>query len=323
LDRVTARALEPFVVETQYRERVWGGSNLRPTAEGKTPIGEAWMIYEENTVASGPDQGRTLADVAAEYGEALLGSGPFERTGSRFPLLIKLLDCNDWLSIQVHPDDAQAVELEGRGQFGKTEAWHIIQAAPGAQIISGLKPGTTTEEMARAMRDGTIADLAEYMPLDPGDTVLVKARTVHALGPGLFVYEVQQTSDITYRIYDWGRPQAAGRALHIEQSIRVSNPTEHCERVPARPHPREGARRLVSSAYFELALAASGGSPLAMDTHGESFHAVTVIEGECRIESAGEPRTLGLYDTAVVPASCGTYSIVPRGQVRALVAWVD
>jgi mannose-6-phosphate isomerase len=323
LDRVTTAALEPFVVETQYRERVWGGSNLRPAAEGRTPIGEAWMVYEENTVASGRHEGRTLAGLAAQYGAALLGTKPLERTSTRFPLLIKLLDCNDWLSIQVHPDDAQAVELEGEGQFGKTEAWHIIQAAPGGQIISGLKPGTTPGEMARAMRDGTIADLADYMPLDPGDTVLVKARTVHALGPGLFVYEVQQTSDITYRVYDWDRPQAAGRALHIEQSVRVSDPAAHCERVPAQQGAGDGVRRLVSSAYFDLALAESGSAPLEMDTRGESFHAVTVIEGECRIESTGESRTLALYETAVVPASCGRYSIVPVGRVKALAAWVD
>jgi mannose-6-phosphate isomerase len=323
LDRGNATALEPFVVETQYRERVWGGSNLRPAAEGKTPIGEAWMVYEENTVASGRHEGRALADLAAEYGAALLGTKPLARTGTRFPLLIKLLDCNDWLSIQVHPDDAQAVELEGEGQFGKTEAWHVVQAAPGAQIIAGLKPGTTPGEMARAMRDGTIAGLAGYMPLERGDTVLVKARTVHALGPGLFVYEVQQTSDITYRIYDWDRPQAAGRALHIEQSVRVSDPAARCERVPAQNNAGGGLRPLVSSAYFDLSLAESSSAALEMDTRGESFHAVTVIEGECRIESAGEARTLALYDTAVVPASCGAYSIVPVGRMKALVAWVD
>jgi mannose-6-phosphate isomerase len=139
-----------------------------------------------------------------------------------------LLDCNEWLSVQVHPDDALAAELEGPGHFGKTEAWHILRAEPGARIISGLLPGTTSEEMARAIRDGTIAGMAEYMPLQQGDTVLTRARTIHALGPGLFVYEVQQTSDFTYRIYDWGRPQGAGRVLHVEQAIRASDPTAHC-----------------------------------------------------------------------------------------------
>ena len=173
------------------------------------------------------------------------------------------------------------------------------------------------------MRDGTITDLAEYMPLDPGDTVLVRARTIHALGPGLFVYEVQQTSDITYRVYDWDRPQEAGRALHIEQAVRVSDPAAQCERVPAQDYPDDGVRHLVSSAYFVLALAQSGAAPLGMNTRGRSFHAVTVIEGECRIEGAGEPRTLTLYETAVVPAACGPYSMVPVGRVRALVAWVE
>jgi mannose-6-phosphate isomerase len=311
------------VIETQYRERVWGGDNLRPAAEGATPTGEAWMVYEENTVASGAHAGRTLGDLAAEYGAALLGTKPLERTGPRFPLLIKLLDCNDWLSVQVHPDDAQAIELEGPGQFGKTEAWHILQAAEGARIISGLKSGTTPDEMARAIREGTIADLAEYLPLDQGDTVLTRARTIHALGPGLFVYEVQQTSDITYRVYDWGRPQGAGRALHIEQAIRVSDPTARVERVPAPHYSGDGLRRLVKCDYFDLGLAESRGAALEIDTRGESFHAVTVIQGECRIEGSGEARTLVPYDTAVIPASCGPYSIVPVGNVQALVAWVD
>jgi mannose-6-phosphate isomerase len=323
LDRVTAESLEAFVVETQYRERVWGGDNLRPAAEGATPIGEAWVVYEENRVASGKHEGRTLGELASEYGAALLGTRPLERTGTRFPVLIKLLDCNDWLSIQVHPDDAQAVELEGPGHFGKTEAWHILQAGHGARIIAGLKPGTTPDEMARAIREGTIKGLAEYMPLERGDTVLTRARTIHALGPGLFVYEVQQTSDITYRVYDWDRPQAAGRALHIEQSVRVSDPAAQCERVHAQDGAGDGVRRLVSSVYFDLALAESSGAPLELDTRGESFHAVTVIEGECRIESAGEARTLGLYETAVIPASCGRYRIVPVGRVKALAAWVD
>ena len=323
MDRVTAESLEAFVVETQYRERVWGGDNLRPAVEGATPIGEAWVVYEENRVASGKHEGRTLGDLASEYGAALLGTKPVERTGTRFPLLIKLLDCNDWLSVQVHPDDAQAVELEGPGSFGKTEAWHILQAGHGARIIAGLKPGTTPGEMARAIREGTIEGLVEYMPLQRGDTVLTMARTIHALGPGLFVYEVQQTSDFTYRVYDWGRPQGAGRALHIEQAIRVSDPAAQCEHVPAQGYSGDGVRRLVSSAYFDLVLAESRGEALRMDTRGESFHAVTAIEGECRIEGAGEPRTLAPYDTAIIPASRGQYSIVPMGSASALVAWVD
>jgi mannose-6-phosphate isomerase len=209
-------------LEPLYDPRVWGGQRLKPSPE--KPIGEAWVVYECNPIAGGPYAGRTLAEIAAERGADLVGRQAFERTGRRFPLLIKLLDCADWLSIQVHPNDEQAIQLEGSGQFGKTEAWHVLEAEEGAQLIAGVKPGTAAEELAQAIRSGNIEAYSQYHTVHAGDTIFMPAGLMHALGPGLLLYEVQQTSDLTYRVFDWNRPASAGRPLHIEQSVAVTNP---------------------------------------------------------------------------------------------------
>jgi mannose-6-phosphate isomerase len=312
--------LAPFQLTPDFRERVWGGQRLRP---GAPPIGEAWVVYEHNRVATGPCAGRTLGEVAAHApsGEALLGRRAGRQWGARFPLLIKLLDCADWLSVQVHPDDAQAVRLEGPGHFGKTEAWHILEADPGAQIISGVRPGATAEMLAEAIRHGTLPELAQYAAARAGDTILVPAGTIHALGPGLFLYEVQQASDITYRVFDWNRPASDGRQLHIEKSLAVANPAATGQPVPLPALDDTGRARLVSCEYFTLELI-GGEAPVALDTAGESFHALTVIDGAAVVESGGGALALGRLDTAVVPAATGAYRVRPDGKFRALVSSV-
>jgi mannose-6-phosphate isomerase len=241
------------------------------------------------------------------------------RTGLRFPLLIKLLDCQDWLSVQVHPDDEQAARLEGPGQFGKTEAWHILEATPGARLISGLRPGMTAEVLAQAVRQGTLTDLAQYLEVRAGDTVFTRAGTVHALGPGLLLYEVQQTSDITYRVFDWNRPPSAGRELHVEKSLAVIDPAATGRAEPAPALTDGGAQTLTRCEYFHLELLYAASSPVRRDTRGESFHALTVIEGEAALEGEGWTGRLARFETAVIPAMCGEYVVRPNGpSVRAL-----
>ena len=299
-----------------YHERVWGGRRLRASTP---PIGEAWVIHEDNRVVGGPHAGRTLAELASAFGEVLLGRRPIAQGAARFPLLIKLLDTSDWLSVQVHPNDEQAVRLAGPGQLGKTEAWHILEADRGAQLISGLRPGTTREALEAAIREGTVADLARYLPVAAGDTVFLAAGTVHALGPGLLLYEVQQTSDITYRVFDWNRPQSAGRALHIEQSLAVADPALGGE-VQPRPASRTGALSpLVSCPYFALGQVFG---PATLDTGGESFHAVTVVTGEATIAGAGWQQRLSRFESVVIPAACGAYTVRAATTTRTLVARV-
>lgn len=303
----------------QYHRRVWGGQRLKPSPD---PIGEAWIVYEGDLVASGSDAGHTLAELAVQYGSALLGPRAVARTGTRFPILIKLLDTADWLSVQVHPNDEQAARMEGADQFGKTEAWHILQADSDARLICGVRPGTSSETIRDAIRDGTILDLAQYVPVQSGDTVFVRAGTIHALGPGLLLYEVQQTSDITYRVFDWNRPQSAGRALHIEQSLAVSDPEATGQPLPEPALSDDARATLVTCPYFTLELVGGETSLVELDTGGESFHALTAIEGEIMVETPAGVEKLGLYETVIVPAACGAYRLLPQGRFRALKASV-
>jgi len=264
-----------------------------------------WAVHESNIVADGDQAGNTLANLVEQYGEDLLGTKVTRRIGKRFPILIKLLDCNQWLSLQVHPDDQQAEELEGAGQLGKTEAWYFFDAAENAEILCGTKDGINGADIERTVRDGTILDCSNRVSVREGDYVLIPAGTIHALGPGLLVYEVQESSDITYRVFDWNRPASTGRKLHIEQSIQVINPTLHSEVRPA----GEGGSTLVTCEYFTLEKIVPSDSIILADTSGESFHALTVIEGTARVEGQGWSVDLAQYESLMIPACSGAYTI--------------
>jgi mannose-6-phosphate isomerase len=305
----------------EYRDYVWGGQRLRP---GQLTA-EAWIVYEGDRIANGPLHGLTLAEAAQQFGGDLLGQKAMVRTGARFPLLIKILDCNAWLSVQVHPNDEQARQLEGPDQFGKTEAWHVLEATDGAQLIAGVTEGTSAEALAAAIRSGTIVDHVQYRTARTGDTIFMAAGTLHALGPGFLIYEVQQTSDITYRIFDWNRPASAGRALHIKQAVAVTNPqgTGHIQPIgDLRP---DEQRQLVQCPYFTLELLAAQSQLLALNTRGASFHAITVIDGQSTIECGEEGVTLNRFETVLVAAHTGAYQLRPIGPqgVRALKVGVD
>lgn len=298
-----------------YQDYVWGGNRLRP---GQSPTAEAWVIWEEDQIESGPLAGRTLGEVAIEFGEALLGAKGMNHTGTRFPLLIKLLDCAQWLSLQVHPNNEQAVQLEGAGQFGKTEAWHILEAQPDATLIAGLKPNTSAETLANSIRNGTIIDHVQYANIRAGDTVYMPAGTLHALGPGLLVYEVQQTSNWTYRVYDWGRPQTEARKLHIDKSIQVTRADFAAPIIPM-PACEDGSRqKLIECEYFTLELLCASRNTIELDTQHESFHAITLIEGKAMLRTGNESLELDKFQTAVIPANTGSYQFEPLTDCRAL-----
>ena len=301
-------------LKPEYRDYVWGGQRLRP---GELTA-ESWVIYENDLITSDPLVGMTIGAAAVQYGAELLGKKGIEHNGNQFPLLIKLLDCAQWLSLQVHPNDQQAVQLEGPGNNGKTEAWFVLDAAPEAKIIAGVQTGTTAEDLAQAIRQGTILDVAQYIPVKTGDTIFMPAGTIHALGPGLLVYEVQETSDITYRVFDWNRPQTSTRKLHIEKSLAVANPAARSEAVPLPVLPDGQAHRLCQSEFFTLDILNSQSQPLTLNTSGSSFHALTVIEGSARISSGGETILLHKFDSLIVPAATGEYVLEPLGGFLAL-----
>ncbi|HEX7491293.1 MAG TPA: type I phosphomannose isomerase catalytic subunit [Candidatus Limnocylindrales bacterium] len=311
-----------LLLEPQYRERVWGGQKLKAASP---PVGEAWVACGPSRVVNGTLAGRTLEDVASEHAPALLGSVVAGRFGPRFPLLIKLLDCADWLSVQVHPNDEQAGRMAGPAESGKTEAWYFIACEPGAQSMIGVRPGVTAPDLASAIRDGRILEVAESLPIEAGDSVLIPAGTLHALGPGLLLYEVQQASDITYRVYDWGRSVSVGRKLHIDESVAVTLAVPHEPVRRPRPVGETGSAPAIECPYFDLDVlgVSPSGGPLAGDTAGRSCHVLTVVDGMAEVQRGTETVRLHRFETVVVTGEAGSYQIVaddePATLLRAVV----
>ncbi len=304
----------------EYRDYLWGGNRLRPEV---VPTAEAWVIYEEDRVANGSLSGYTLAEVAQQFGKDLLGEVPYQRTGNRFPVLIKLLDCAQWLSLQVHPNDNQARLLEGPEHYGKTEAWHIIDSARDAQLIAGIKPGTTSEILTDAIRKGTVLDWVQYHAVHEGDSIFMPPGTLHALGPGLLLYEVQQTSDLTYRVYDWGRPQTSTRKLHIEKSLAVVNPKVEIKPIPLAISTTEERKTLITCPYFTLEYIQGTDQFINMNTKRQSFHAITITKGEAIITADGESDHLQPFESVLIPAFCEEYEIHLRGTTTLLKSSVE
>ncbi|TDF96318.1 type I phosphomannose isomerase catalytic subunit [Paenibacillus piri] len=217
----------PLLFQPEMKERVWGGRALEQFGltlpEG--PIGEGWMIGDHpngtTKVINGEWAGLGLDQLREQYGKDIFGSKGFSAKTGRFPLLIKLLDCQDDLSVQVHPNDDY--DRLPQGELGKTEMWYILDAKPGAKIIYGLQDGATREQLAEAIADNRIMDCLREITVERGDSFYIPAGTVHALGAGVLVAEIQQNSDSTYRLYDYNRLGLDGkpRELHIEDSLNV------------------------------------------------------------------------------------------------------
>ena len=313
----------PLSLAPEYRDYVWGGSRLRPDV---VPTAEAWIIFAGNRIASGPYAGRVLSDLSSEFGVDLLGSKAVAQTGNRFPVLVKILDCAQWLSLQVHPNDEQAQKLEGEGFFGKTEAWHVLETEPNVELIAGIKPNITAEQLTAAIQSKSekTLELVEKVKVVPGDTLFMHPGTVHALGPGMLIYEIQQTSDITYRVYDWGRPETETRKLHIEKAVAVSNP--NAVSLPVKPPQMEDGEvtTLTQCQYFQLDEIRVGEKTVRMETRGESFHGLTVIEGQVQVsaDAKREAFVLNKFETLLIPACCGAYQIQPLQKSRVLKASV-
>jgi mannose-6-phosphate isomerase len=310
-----------LILDPQYRERVWGGQLLR---RSDPPTGEAWIAFGPSVVQNGPEAGKTLDELVASRGADLMGSAVARQYPKRFPILVKLLDCADWLSVQVHPNDEQARRLVGPDAFGKTEAWYFLEVEPGARILAGVRPDASHAMLAAAIRDGSVLDVAEDVEIRSGDALLIPAGTLHALGPGLLVYEIQQASDTTYRAYDWGRPQSGGRQLHIEESAEVAEPIGPADRIHPEVAAETGAAPAIDCPLFQVDLVrVSPSNPWSSSARGLSFHVITVISGTAELACGDERVRLGKFQTAFVAGSAAAYEIrALDGQVGLLIARV-
>jgi len=293
-----------------FDERPWGVRDLRPvyTKIVKEPIGESWLTWGDSCIANGPFAGRTLGDIAREYRRDLVGSAAVYE--DRFPLLVKFLFSAEKLSVQVHPDDAGAQRV---GQpYGKTECWYVLRAEDGAQVALGLRTGTTLVEFENSIRENRAEELLNWISVYAGDMLYVTAGTVHTIGGGMTLVETQQSSDITYRLYDYGRP----RELHIKDGIAAikldSNAGKVVRDVEGDPSV------LVRSLFFEVEKMKLH-EPLQAYVSHESPHIVVAIDGAGIIESTGmEPISFAKGEAVVVPASVPRYTVRPQWELEVM-----
>jgi mannose-6-phosphate isomerase len=296
---------------------VWGGRSLA-TKLGKSlpddqPYGESWEVSDHplhrSVVSEGSLAGTTLRQLMETRRDELLGPNSTQTT---FPILVKFLDCSDWLSVQVHPDE-EAVKRLWPGEGSKTEAWFVLDTEPGSRIYAGLKPGVGEREVRVALQAGTVADCLHSFEPKPGDCVFLPAGTVHAVGGGVLMAEVQQTSDATFRLFDWNRRDAQGNArkLHIEESLA----SIHWNQGPVEP--RTGSCDLVRCKYFELnQLHITDSLPL---TSSHKLPAIVlVLDGEGTLEFDGHSSSVHPGQTWLVAAECPRVSIQPHSQITIL-----
>lgn len=302
----------PLVLAPTLVARPWGGRRLAPLLGLAAPadaVGEAWLVGPDSVVADGV----RLDDLAAAHGAAFVGDVPMRRHGARMPLLVKLLDAAEPLSVQVHPDDAYAARFEAAsGHLGKTEAWLVLAAEPGASVAWGFARRVSAAEVRAAAADGSLTRLLHERRVAAGDVVVNEAGVVHAIGAGVLVYEVQQASDLTYRLDDYGRRDAHGRLrdLHLDQALAVA----HLDAAgdPARIERLDDGRDLLAcTSAFRLERWRPGsvdGATAAGRVEPRSLEVWTLLAGGAELRWDGGRRALHAYQSVVLPASLGAYA---------------
>jgi mannose-6-phosphate isomerase len=319
--------LYPLRFAPIYEYRLWGGRRfanlLSAPLPGDGPIGEAWILSDRDDhmshVADGPLNGRTIGELLEQFPEELMGK--LAHRFPRFPLLLKFLDAREMLSVQVHPTAANA-DLLPAGETAKTEAWVVLEAGAKSHIYAGLKPGTTADDLRRVLTNGTVADHLVGITPRPGDGVFIPAGTVHALGGDVVVFEVQQNSDVTFRLYDWGHVEAKThkpRELEVDQALACIDFADgtgglKAPVVEARaPMERE---RLFQCEYFWL-WRLRGQSPFNVGAAGMP-RVLVCIEGAGQVEHGGATYAVGKGDVVLLPAVVGACPFRPRGAVTLL-----
>jgi mannose-6-phosphate isomerase len=301
--------LYPFVFQPIFKDRIWGGRELERLYAKKIPagqpIGEAWEISDRpgdtSVIANGPFAGKNLSWLMKNHAAEILG-GAKPATEGRFPLLCKILDARQKLSLQVHPPAEAAAKLNGEP---KTEMWFVADAAPEASLYAGLKRGVTRVEFEKKISDGSVADCFHRIPVQAGDTMFLPSGRVHAIGDGLVIFEIQQNSDTTYRVFDWNRVGLDGkpRALHVAQSLASIDFNDFEPKLVETPFVAAGEiqkRALVNDPLFNVEtwkLDAGAGARLK----AKKLQIIAVTTGQIEIKSGA----------TTVPLSAGQFSLIP------------
>ncbi len=321
--------LYPLKFTPQFKERVWGGQRLRSLFNKNfDPLpncGESWELSSlpgnVSVVSNGFLEGNNLAEIIEVYMGDLVGETVYEKHGNNFPLLFKLLDTVGDLSIQVHPDDAVA-RIRHQSN-GKNEMWYVIHAEADAEIIAGFKKDVAKEEYLFHLGNNKLKELLNVYNVEQGDVFYIPAGQVHAIGSGIALCEIQQSSDITYRLYDWDRPGSDGkpRKLHVEEALDVIDFKAKDNRVSYESQPNE-AVKLASSPYFTTNLLDFNIIRELDYFFVDSFVVYICMDGACRIEFPGGEEFLKKGETILLPASIKNLALLPEGQCRLLETYI-
>jgi len=320
--------LYPLIFTPVYKDYIWGGDRIISRYHRQAPPGiyaESWEISDRqedmSIVANGPLAGKSLHELIGDYGKALLGTLSRE---DRFPLLMKLLDARDRLSVQVHPDAASAQAVGGEP---KTEIWYVLDAEPGAMVYAGVRPGVNAEQFRRAIQNNTLTDLLTAIPVFPRDVIYIPGGRVHSIGAGCLMLEVQQNSDTTFRVFDWNRTGYDGqpRKLHIDQALRVIhwNDTDPARKpAPAcllTKTPKAGlvCERFVSP-YFRMDQIAVSGT-FACSTESKSCHILFVENGAIKVRGNHAIVSAETGMTLLIPAALGAYDVMSQREGAAVI----
>jgi len=317
--------LYPLKFEAIYKHYIWGGRNLEKIGKNIAPdeiVAESWEVSDHDedisTAANGSLRGKTLRELIAAYGTDIC---PVTENG-RFPILIKYIDASRKLSVQVHPDDSYARSHESSTELGKNECWYIMEAPPGAELILGIKKGMARNILKTLIEENRIEDGIQRHPVSKGDFIYIKSGTVHALLEDIMVCEIQQNSDTTYRMYDWGRMGANGkpRPLHIEKALDVINylPEEEYERymgelaIPYNKSTVNHTHALVREKFFNIDLL-----KYRIDAdcsfHEEHFHTLNILDGNGTISWKDGDLPCQKGESILVPRAAGSYTIYTAG----------
>lgn len=312
--------IEPIFLQGICKDYLWGGNRLREEfgkVSDADKIAESWELAchkdGSSILRSGADAGLDLQEYVDRYGTAFLGTNC--AGCETVPVLIKLIDAKQDLSIQVHPDDAYAMAAEG--EPGKTEMWYIVDCAPGAALYYGVNREVSKEEFARRIEDQTLTEILNRVEVKPGELYFIPSGTLHAIGAGILLAEIQQNSNTTYRVYDYGRRGADGklRPLHVEKALDVTDlcPTPSTVQYPAQNIPGGTVRKLEACDYFASDVVNVSGTA-AFSVGEETFHHLLVLTGEGVLKTAAGTAKISKGDSVLLPAGLGKYEVTGNCQ---------
>ncbi|MGN1423175.1 MAG: type I phosphomannose isomerase catalytic subunit [Oscillospiraceae bacterium] len=305
------------------KDYIWGGNRLREEYGKKLDsdkIAESWELSchkdGQSVIGNGEFAGKTLSEYIEAKGKGVLGSNcaRFEY----FPILIKLIDAKDNLSVQVHPSNDYALRVEG--EYGKTEMWYIVDCAEGAELLYGFKHEISKEEFEERIRSNTLLEVTNNVPVHKGDVFFIESGTLHAIGKGILIAEIQQNSNTTYRIYDYGRVGADGkpRQLHVDKALDVTEriPPKYPTKAQGAPEKVEGGVRtlLRSCEYFNVNKLELDGT-MTLNAGEGSFNSLLVLDGEAVVSSSDGEITVGKGDSIFVTAGTGSYTVSGKGEI--------